>query len=83
MFAACVVGAAALEHGDSYLEQFMRKLTNTMALLSVLGTASAALAQDTTDNGLLGTLAGIGIGGLVILAVLVFVLFRFFFNGGD
>ncbi|MBL8878922.1 MAG: hypothetical protein JNG88_07360 [Phycisphaerales bacterium] len=60
----------------------MRKMTNAMALLGVLGTASAALAQDTTNGGLLGSLAGIGIGGLVVLAVLVFVLFRFFFNSG-
>lgn len=61
----------------------MRKLNNALALLAVLGAASVAMAQDTTTTGLLDSLAGIGIGGLVVVAALVFVLFRFFFNGSD
>ncbi len=50
-----------------------------LALMSVVAASSAAMAQ--TTGGL--DLAGLGIGGLVLLGILVFVLFRFLGGNDD
>jgi hypothetical protein len=55
-------------------------MTKLLAVLSVLGATGVALAQ---TGGGLGNLAGLGIGGLVLLGILAFVLWRFVFGRDD
>ncbi len=62
----------------------MRSFTRALAVSGALSTSAAALAQTTTTTtNPLTALAGLGAGGLVILGVIAFVLWRFFFRGGS
>lgn len=62
-------------------------MKKSLAALAALSTTGMALGQTTTTNNLLsgllgGNVAGLGLAGIVLLAVIVFVAWRFFFNGG-
>lgn len=59
----------------------MKNFSKALAVASALTATSAVLAQDTTNNGLAGLLGGAGIVGVAVLALIVFVVWRFFFNG--